>query len=532
MIAVTRVFLLSMLLAVFPARAQNGYSFDDAARSAIDYRVAAASPQRQCGLHLARALERDITLLSATAVPASDAAPAHCRVLGVIAPEVRFEVALPQAWNRRLYMRGNGGYAGEDLDAPARIAQRNAALRHGFIAAQTNTGHDARSEPLGTFAVSVQKTLDYSFRAVHETAVAAKKLARAYYQRPAAFSYFDGCSTGGRQGLMSAQRYPGDFDGIVVGAPVLNFTDTMIWFAWTSQAFARAPIPETKMRLVAEKVYAECDAKDGAADGLIEDPRACRFDPAADLPRCETNRDGPGCFTAGEIGTLQAIYGGARSQGRPYHFPQPVGAEKEGTAAAGHAVPVNGWVDWLIAKGNRPRHVDYGESFMRYLAFQPAAANPAFDLGKFDFDKDPSRMQSIRGMLDATNPDLSAFRSRGGKIVMYHGWADTALTPLMSTDYYEKVQRATGAATPDFMRLFMVPGMFHCRGGVGVDRIDALTPLVNWVEGGTAPSQIVAGRVEAGKVVRTRPLCPYPEVARHDGAGSLDRAESFACRKP
>jgi feruloyl esterase len=513
-------------LTALPAFAQNGYSFLDADKSRIDYRLAPAAAQRACH-DLRRLAGGQVTIIKAETVASAAQVPAFCRVTGVIAPEIQFEVALPANWNRRIYMRGNGGFAGEALEAPPRVAQRNAALAHGFVAVQTNTGHDAQSEPLATFAPNLQKTIDYSFRAVHSTIETAKRLTRAFYDRPAAYSYWDGCSTGGRQGLMSAQRYPGDFDGIIAGAPVLNFTGTMTQFAWNMKALAKAPLSFAKIERVAQAVYKKCDAVDGAADGLIDDPRKCGFDPAADLPKC-SGSEGADCFTAAEIETLKAIYGGVTSNGKTHFAGVPVGAEKMGIAVG--SAPESGWGFWLLAKEGPTRQFQYGETFFRYMAF--GRANPAYDFRTLDFDKNPARMSAIGAMLDATNPDLSAFKTRGGKIVMYFGWADTALTPYMGIGYYEQVMQKVGPATKDFMRLFLVPGMFHCRGGIGVDRIDALTPLLNWVEGGTAPERIVGARMEGGKVVRTRPLCPYPQTARYNGSGSLDDAASFSCQTP
>jgi feruloyl esterase len=427
-------------------------------------------------------------------------------------------------------MRGNGGYAGESLDAPPRIGQRNDASRNGFVAVQTNTGHDAAAEPLATFAVNPQKTIDYEFRAVHETAQAAKHIVTAFYDSPAAYSYFEGCSTGGRQGLMSAQRFPGDFDGIVVGAPVLNFTDSVLVGLWQARALNATPIPEKKLSLIAQAVYAKCDAKDGLKDGLIDDPRRCDFDPAADLPTCSGDREEDACFTPAQIGTLKALYGGITSQGKPYFPGLLPGAEKAGTDFLTLRQKVSGWDGWVMDKAGPSRLLQYGEAFVRYLAF--SKIDPSYDWRVFDFGKDPMRIIEIRTLLDARDPDLSEFKSRGGKILMYFGWADTALSPIMGIDYYQKVTDKFGPATRDFYRLFMVPGMFHCRGGFGTDRFDAMTPLVNWVENGAPPRSIDASSVEDGKTVRTRPLCPYPEVARYNGTGSIDDSANFSCRSP
>jgi feruloyl esterase len=510
------------------AAAQNGYSFLDAGSSAVDYRQAPAQAQASCN-DLRRLASSSFIVLSAEQLGGTDM-PAFCRVVGMIPPEVRFEVALPLRWNRRLYMRGNGGFAGEALEAPARVAQRDAAIRNGFVAVQTNTGHDATAEPLASFAFNnVQKEIDYAFRAVHATIAAAKTITERFYDRPPAFSYWDGCSTGGRQGLMSMQRFPGDFDGVVVGAPVLNFVDTMVWGVWNARALAQHPIGLDKMPALAAAIYGRCDAADGVADGLIDDPRRCGFDPAADLPKC-TGGETAQCFTAGEIETLKAIYGGVVSGGKPYFPGQPVGAEKAGTPPSGGTAPESGWAGWLLAGAGANRQITYGESFLRYMAFP--RDDPTYDWRSFDMDKDVARMEPVRSVLNAGNPDLAEFRKRGGKAIMYFGWADTALNPLMGIDYYMRVTDRFKDQTAGFFRLFMVPGMFHCRGGIGVDRIDALTPLVNWVENGVAPDRIVGSRVEGGRIVRTRPLCPFPQVAKYSGSGSIDDAASFRCALP
>ncbi len=385
--------------------------------------------------------------------------------------------------------------------------------------AYTDTGHDSRVEPLGTFAYdNLGKEIDYAFRAVHLTAVTAKVLIAAYYGTAETYSYWDGCSTGGRQGLISAQRFPDDFDGILAGAPVLNFTDTVIAYVWNNQALAMTPLSLAKVALVGEAVYARCDAADGLADGLIDDPRRCDFDPALHLPVCDGAR-GEACFTAGEIETLQAIYGGPVRAGERLFPGQPVGAE------AG-----NGWNRWIVSSRGPTIGLSFSDTFFKYLAFTPD--DPDFDWRTFDFDTDPDRV-TIREILDATDPDLSVFHARGGKMITHFGWADTALNPMMAVNYYEDVRATMGeSTTSDFYRLFMVPGMFHCRGGLGTDRFDALTPLFNWVEGGVAPDRIPAARIENGEVTRTRPLCPYPQVAKHIGSGSIDDASNFVCVAP
>jgi hypothetical protein len=519
------VAALAVLAVVAPAAAQNRYSFVDAAKSPLNFSKATVKPQIACP-DVRSLVSGGMTIGAVEIVAAAEGVPEHCRVTGTIAPEIHFEVNLPAAWNRRFYMSGNGGFAGEVSDSPPRAAMRAAALRQGFVTATTNTGHDATKEPLASFAVDPQKVTDYAFRAVHLTALTAKGIATRYYDRPVAYSYWDGCSTGGRQALISAQRFPGDFDGIVAGAPVLNFVDTTIAGLWNARAVSDGPLTLDAIKLVAAAVYAKC----GGADGVIDDPRRCAFDPARDLPKC-SGGTGSGCVTESQANALKKIYGGVTKDGKPYFPGQPLGAEKAGVSPFGDPQPSSGWDRWLIGRdGGKSLQLAYGEAFMRFMAF--GKPDPSYDWKTFDFDKDPDRMGDIRKLLNATDPDLSLFRNRGGKLLMYFGWADTALTPFMAIDYYEKALAANGPDTRDFFRFFLVPGMFHCRGGVGTDRFDAMTTLINWVEGGTAPDTIPAARVEQDQVKRTRPLCPYPRVARYKGSGSIDDGANFACADP
>ncbi len=519
------VAALAVLAFASAAAAQNRYSFVDAAKSPLNFFKATVKPQIACP-EVRSLAAGSVSILAVEIVAAADGVPEHCRVTGMIAPEIHFEVNLPAAWNRRFYMSGNGGFAGEASDSPPRAAMRAAALRHGFVTATTNTGHDATKEPLASFALDPQKVTDYAFRAVHLTAITAKGIATRYYDRPVAYSYWDGCSTGGRQALMSAQRFPGDFDGIVAGAPVLNFVDTTITGLWNAGAVADGPLTLDTLKLAADVVYAKC----GGADGVIDDPRRCSFDPTRDLPKCAGGATS-GCVTESQARAFKKIYGGVTRDGKLYFPGQPLGAEKAGVSPIGEPKPSSGWDRWLIGRdGAKSLQLAYSESFMRYMAF--GKPDPSYDWKTFDFDKDPDRMGDIRRLLNATDPDLSAFRNRGGKLLMYFGWADTALTPFMAIDYYEKALATNGPDTRDFFRLFMVPGMFHCRGGVGTDRFDAMTTLINWVEGGTAPDSIPAARVEQDQVKRTRPLCPYPRVARHKGSGSRDDGGNFACADP
>jgi feruloyl esterase len=510
------------------ALAQNSYSFLDASESMVRYGVTSTRAEMACG-EVPGLATAETTIITARLVPAADGVPEHCRVTGLIQPEIRFEVNLPTSWNRRLYMHGNGGFAGETPEFGSRPLYRASALKQGFATVQTNTGHDATAEPLASFAMSYQKRVDYAFRAVHLTVVEAKRIIAAYYARAATYSYWDGCSTGGRQGLISAQRFPQDFDGIVAGAPVLNFVDTVTQSLWNGQVMAEASVPVAKMKLVADAAYARCDAKDGLKDGVIDDPRRCDFDPARDVAQCPAGQDGANCLTPAQTAAIKKVYGGLQVDGKSVHFGQPVGAEATGANPMSGGSE-SGWDRWLIApQGGRALQHAFGDSFVRYFLQKP---DPQLDTTKFDYAKDIAKYNDARVLLNATNPDLRPFRARGGKLLMYFGWADTALPPMMAIDYYLKAVAFNGLHTPDFFRLFMVPGMFHCRGGVGTDRLDAMTALINWVENGIAPATIIASQADKGKVVRTRPLCPYPLVARYSGTGSSDDSANFACKAP
>jgi hypothetical protein len=520
--------LLSILLVLCglaaPAIAQP---FANASRSAAAYTVADTTPQKACD-SLASFSGKGIASIQATVVPATAEAPQHCRVSGIIAPEIAFEVNLPDRWNRRFYMIGNGGLAGEALDDPGRASQRSAALANGFVMAQTNTGHDARKEPSGSFVLNnPQKALDYAYVAVHATADTAKRIAAQYYGRAITHSYWNSCSNGGRQGLIEAQRYPGDFDGIVANAPWVDQTGFTIGAVWNQRALTETPISLEKLNLVAARAMAACDAIDGLKDGLIDDPRACPFDPARDVPSCGENADGPECLTVAQAAALKKIYGGVTSNGRQFFPGYMIGSEAPTPGPTG--APTSGWANLIVPgpSGNKPADFNLAEGILRYLVFDPPKPDYAFTA--FDFDRDTTLVERWGKLANAKNPDLSAFNKQGGKLIVTYGWADAILQPLMGVDYYERALKQNGSKTTDFFRLFMVPGMAHCGGGIGPDRNDAVTAVIDWVEKKKAPDSIVASKVTNGAVVRTRPLCPYPQVARYEGQGSIDEAANFKC---
>jgi hypothetical protein len=510
--------------------AAHAQPFAEAKSSRAGYSGGQIAPRSACDALASLRLD-ELVGIAARTIPAAGDVPAHCRVDGTLAPEIAFEVNLPAAWNGRFYMIGNGGHAGEAPDDPGRAAQRGAALSHGFVMASTNTGHDARKEPQGTFVLSnPQKAIDYAYRAVHLTATTAKEIARRYYGQPAAHSYWNSCSNGGRQGLLEAQRYPEDFDGIVANAPWVDQTGFTIGALWNQRALTETPVTPEKVALVAKAVMAKCDAVDGLADGLIDDPRRCSFKVATDVASCPAGTDTATCLTPAQAAAIQKVYDGPQSRGQSIFPGFMIGSEAVATGPNGAANTL--WLNLILpAQPNaKPADFSLGEATMRYLVFQPP--RPDYDYRTFDFDTDPPLLERWGKIANATETNLSKFRARGGKLIMTYGWADTILQPLMGVHYYEQATAANAPNAADFMRLFMVPGMAHCAGGVGPDQNDAVTAVIDWVERGTAPERIVARKIAGGTVTRSRPLCPYPQVARYKGQGSIDDAANFECRTP
>jgi feruloyl esterase len=509
------IITVALICAAAPVAAQP---FVNAKTSLAGYSAAKTEPKKPCEI-LSRFKGKDVTMIQSRVVTATADTPQHCRVTGIISPEVAFEVDLPDRWNRRFFMTGNGGLAGDSVDQP-NTADRPAALTNGFVMARTNTGHDARKEPSGSFILNnPQKAIDYAYRAVHVTADLAKAIAKDYYGEPVSFSYWSSCSNGGRQGLLEAQRYPDEFDGIVANAPWVDQTGFTIGAIWNQKALTEAPLTPAKVIMVAQAVLNKCDAVDGLKDGLIDDPRKCSFDPARDVPQCPAGADSTDrsdCLTSAQAEALKKIYGGPMSNGKPYFPGFMVGSEANWQSAVIGAQP-----------GAKPADFNLAEGVMKYLILEPP--KPDYDTLTFDFDKAAATVARWSKLADAKETDLSKFRKNRGKLIMTYGWADQILQPLMGVNYYQALVAKNGTDTTDFARLFMVPGMSHCAGGAGPDRNDAVTAVIDWVEKNKAPESIIASKVANGQVVRTRPLCPYPLVARYKGQGSIDEAANFSC---
>jgi feruloyl esterase len=458
-------------------------------------------------------------ITSAQVVPASDDLPEYCSVIGVVAPTAIFEVRLPTNWNQKLYFAGNGAFAGSFSDIEGEVSS---GLSRGYATAATDTGHEADIWDASWALNNRPAEIDYGYRALHLTVRVAKIVIASYYGQGPNLSYFDGCSKGGEQGLLEAQQYPQDFDGIAAGAPALDFTGFLTAANWNMQALLAtansSDMPFEKVLVVGAAVLAKCDAVDGLVDGLIDDPRRCSLDPETLL--CP-HGDAPGCLTAQQADTFKKIYAGPTDSKGVQLFPGlPVGGETDE------------WTVWLL---NTPDWTSFGftlqDQFLRYLAFR--VDDPNFDWATFNFDTDPQRMRFMAGLLNATSTDLSGFRKAGGKLLLYHGWSDPIIAATRTIDYYEGVRREIGPKkTKQFARLFMAPGMSHCGSGSGPYAFDYLTALEGWVEQGIAPDSMVAYHFDENGVDRSRPLCAYPQVARYTGHGSIDDAANFRCVEP
>jgi hypothetical protein len=517
----------AMSLMSQPASAQ---AFTAAKSSLTQYAKAKLVPRMSCTA-LGQYTAKELLRINAAAIDAAAGVPAYCQVTGVLAPEIAFEVSLPAHWNGRFYMIGNGGHAGESMEDPGRVSQRNAALEAGFAFAQTNSGHDARKEPGASFVMSnPAKAIDYAYRAVNLTAVTAKGITRSYYGADIARSYWNSCSNGGRQGLVEAQRYPQDFDGILANSPWVDQTGFTLGAMWNQEAVDAAPLSAAKLALVGKAVMAKCDAVDGLKDGQIDDPRLCTLDVKTDLPSCTTGTDNDTCLTAAQSAALLKIYGGPMSHGHQIFPGFMLGSE--GVVPSPTGAGASAWMNLIVAPQPERKAADFNlaEGTMRYLVHTPP--QPGYDYRTFDFESDTHMLDAWGQLVNANNPDLSRFNKRGGKLIVTYGWADTVLQPMMGVNYYEQALAKNGPDTPQFFRLFMVPGMGHCGGGVATDRFDAVTALVDWVEKGKAPDAIRAARVVNKQEVRSRPLCPYPQVARYSGQGSIDEAANFRCLSP
>jgi feruloyl esterase len=468
----------------------------------------------------------DARIASARAVPAGQFAvpgasgtaasqtygdlPAFCRVELRLTPspdsDISSEIWLPESgWNGKFQEVGNGAWAGS-----IQYGALAAALRRGYAAASTNAGHTGAD---ASFALGhPEKLIDFGYRAVHETTVQGKRTIAGYYGRVPQLSYFNGCSGGGRMAFQEAQRFPADFDAVLAGAPGYDRVNQSVQMLMNAKATLDHPgsmIPPRKYAVIHRAAVDACDAADGLKDGLISDPLNCHFDPR--VLECK-GADAGDCLTSAQVAAAARIYAGVRNPRTGAEiFPglEP-GSELQWGGPAGGPAP-------LAVAGD----------LFRYVVFK----DPRWDFRAFDLARDYEAVHRIDSLdLSPTSPDLQPFAARGGKLLIYHGWADQNVAPRSSVNYHARLIEKMGEKqVNESVRLFLAPGMAHCGGGEGPDTFDALTALEHWREQGNAPAEIMASHLTNDKVDRTRPLCPYPQMATYTGTGSIDQAASFRC---
>lgn len=462
-------------------------------------------------------------VVSAALVPATDRLPAYCRVRGNVVPHVGFELRLPlERWNGKFFMQGCRAYCGV-----IQIEEADDALARGYATAATDMGHTGTILDTTWAYNNREAEIDYGFRATHVVAVAAKAIVGAFQGRGPSRSYFRGCSTGGRQGLVEAERFPADFDGIVAGAPVAAKQGPLNFY-WTGMANLdaqkRAILTTQHVYLLRGAVMAKCDALDGLKDGILEDPRACSFDPA------ELACKG---FTSGFVARTDCLNPAQVEAARKLYGP-PVTSDGAQLAPGGH-MP-GGELNWLgtvvAADGGPGLHVKHAEDNFRFLAFADDPG-PGYTVDQFNLDRDTDRMNFMQHLTTGFNPDLRGFRDRGGRLILYHGWQDG---PALNTvDFYETAAAAAGGLDEavGFARLFMVPGMNHCGGGPGVNEFDFIGAIEDWVEFGKAPDSLIGTHVEdTGTRGFSRPVYAYPNFAKYDGNRERIVPEGFKRQTP
>jgi hypothetical protein len=507
----TMTIVAAVALAPHPAAAQPPRAATDANLSAQMDCAALTS------LDFTRLEAAPSTILSAQITPASGATPEYCDVKGFVQPQIQFELRLPtHAWNGRYFQVGCGGFCGV-----INIQNCGDVLAENFAVAADNMGHvgDMLKDPI--WAESADLRRDYGRRSTHVTAVIAKAVIARFYGARPAYAYFRGCSTGGREGLMEAAWAPDDFDGIIAGDPAFAGRLGAIANTWDAQHLQKpddsAVFSDAALAILHRAVLAACDGLDGVTDGIIMDPRACHF--SVPSIECKDGKEGADCLSAAQVAAAQAVYDGPRNSRGERLFP---GGELFGSEASWNG-------------GGRQGLSDGAE---RYLNFTP---NPpiGYSYRDFNFDRDPPKVEDALRRYDpvppGVAPDLTAFEHRGGKLILYHGWADGGVSPLNTLDYYAQVAHRQGGleGVRGWFRLFMVPGMFHCRGGDAPNSFDFMPAIMAWVEKGVAPDGVVATQKNAtGVPVRQRPLFAYPEFAAYDGKGDVNAAASWNAATP
>lgn len=442
----------------------------------------------------------------------------EARISPVVGSEIKMQVWLPENWNGKFVGVGGGGFNGGLSNAPRSLGR---LALEGYAGVATDAGHDVTPDTKWALG-NPEKIIDFAHRGNHLGAVVGKAVVAAYYGQLPERTYFKGCSNGGRDALMLAQRYPDDYDAIVAGAPANDWTGLMSWFARNEQVARLSPRVDVlgpKLDLIHNAAIKQCDALDGLKDGLIDRPERCRFDPAK--LQC-TGKEVSDCLTTQEVGAVRALYRGAYTDDGHQILPGlPIGSEYQ-------------WEFWITSQ--KSQGADFARQFFRNLVY----SDPNWDVTRFDVNRDYLFARRQLGpVIDAADPDLRPFLSKGGKLLMYHGWDDAAIPAGNTLNYFRAMRRTVGSAAGDQTRLFMMPGVAHCAGGNGPSFVDYLGALDRWSETGVPPDRLLATKYDSVskymtgqpvKVVSTRPVCAWPKVARYEGVGAVNDASSYVCR--
>ncbi|HEX5748207.1 MAG TPA: tannase/feruloyl esterase family alpha/beta hydrolase [Archangium sp.] len=474
------------------------------------------TPRSRCETFRGRTLQQ-ARITGAELVAASSPLPEYCKVTGTLPPSLDFEVRLPSVWNEKTVYAGGGGFDGF-------IPDTGVYTVNGYATIGSNGGHTGDVLD-ASFALDAQKLDDFASLSIHRVLPIAKAIIQERYGKGAAKTWFEGCSNGGREALIEAQRWPEDFDGIIARAPAYNFVELLIAFNRNTRQLMKpgASLSAGKLQVLGKAVLDACDAKDGVADGIISHPSACAFDPS--VLRC-TGAEREDCLTAEQEASVRTIYSPTVLDGATINAGWPPGGEAD----------PEGWAGWLTGNGNATLSAGglFGSGMIKYFITR----DPNFDPLTFDPNAWLPRINEMSALVSANNPDLGRFQARGGKLILWHGGTDAAISLNGTTTYYENVVQAAGgqAAADTFVEYFPAPGVNHCFGGAGADTVDLLTALENWVEKGVAPSQakLVATKLnpQTGQSVLSRPLCKYPRHPRYKGSGDVNSADSFTCVEP
>ena len=439
----------------------------------------------------------------------------HCQVLGVIGKEINFEILLPEKWNGRFVMGGNGGFAGELIYSMRETVDSN------YVIGGTDVGH--KGGLTAKWALNnMERQLNFGHLAIHRTQAVAKAIINQFYCSPPAYSYFVGLSRGGGQAMMEAQRYPDDFDGIAAGFPAFNWVAFCAEFVQNAQKIYPDPlhkdtpvITKANLQLLQKLIMQKCDMLDGVRDSVLTDPRDCHFN-VDELPMCPNDRPGTDCFTKAQLLAIKTVYNGVSNKEGQIHPGFPFGGEDERS----------GWDTWIVG-GKSPLsepslQAFFGIESLKYLVFN----NPDWDYSTYDFSTFFKDTRYASAYLDATDTDYSAFKKRGGKIIFFQGWADPVISALGIVQHYEAAEKKDPQIR-DYARLFMLPGVLHM-GGKGPDQADWLKALRDWVENGKAPERIVMSKLpKSGEPPLSRPVFPYPHKAVYNGKGDPNKESSF-----